>query len=37
MPTQTLLKRTEVAWNYNLLEGDHNITLKAGIYLAIIT
>ncbi|WP_286832785.1 MULTISPECIES: ADP-ribosylglycohydrolase family protein [unclassified Proteiniphilum] len=29
MPTQTLLKRTEVAWNYNLLEGDHNITLKS--------
>ncbi|MDD4108735.1 MAG: ADP-ribosylglycohydrolase family protein [Prolixibacteraceae bacterium] len=29
MPTASLTRRPEVAWNYELPEGDHKITLKA--------
>jgi hypothetical protein len=29
MPTLSLIRRLEVAWKYDLPEGDHSITLKA--------
>lgn len=29
MPTQWLVRRLEAAWNYDLSEGSHTISLKA--------
>lgn len=29
MPTLSLIRRTDVAWNYDLSEGTHDVTLKA--------
>lgn len=28
MPTSSLTRRNDVAWNYDLSEGNHKITLK---------